>query len=176
MQRAAHLALEGGVDDLMLLHPRLALERGRNHCRGIVIAVAAQVLALACAGEADEAVDDLLRSCAAGTIGVNGVLTTKSELDAKLGESRGLILAVSQLGITGIIVVSPAFFALCYDERYAEAAVFAPLLAVSGWIIESCNCRRDTARNRVLEACTAACARATITTTTIRPGNCLSSP
>lgn len=57
-----------------------------------------------------------------------------SRVEAKLLESRRLILAVSQFGTIGIIVVSPWFFTLLYDSRYVDAAVFAPLLAGIAWI------------------------------------------
>lgn len=57
-----------------------------------------------------------------------------SRVEAKLLESRRLILAVSQFGTIGIIVLSPWFFTLLYDSRYVDAAVFAPLLAGSAWL------------------------------------------
>lgn len=57
-----------------------------------------------------------------------------SRVEAKLLESRRLILAVSQFGTVGIIVVSPWFFTLLYDSRYVDAAVFAPLLAGIAWL------------------------------------------
>ncbi len=44
MQLVAHPALQGLVDHLVLLHPALALERGRDDVRGIVVAVPAQIL------------------------------------------------------------------------------------------------------------------------------------
>ena len=43
MQLAAHLGLERLVDDLVLLHPRLAAEALRQHRRRIVVAIAGQV-------------------------------------------------------------------------------------------------------------------------------------
>ncbi len=57
-----------------------------------------------------------------------------SLLGIKLAESRALILAISQFGIVGIIIASPWFFTLLYDARYADAAIFAPLLAGTVWI------------------------------------------
>jgi O-antigen/teichoic acid export membrane protein len=57
-----------------------------------------------------------------------------SRLGDRLLESRGMILSVAQFGVAGVIVVSPAFFALCYDDRYAQAAVFAPMMAWATWI------------------------------------------
>ncbi|MCX5690843.1 MAG: oligosaccharide flippase family protein [Planctomycetota bacterium] len=53
--------------------------------------------------------------------------------NAKLLASRRLILAVSQFGTLGIIIVSPWFFTQLYDSRYADAAVFAPLLSAATW-------------------------------------------
>ena len=43
MQLAAHVALQRGIDDLVLLHPRLALERRGHDGRGVVIAVAGEI-------------------------------------------------------------------------------------------------------------------------------------
>src|SRR6185312_14737982 len=43
MQHSAHLPLECLVDQLMLLHARLALERWRDDRRGIVVAVAREI-------------------------------------------------------------------------------------------------------------------------------------
>src|SRR5436190_10452688 len=43
VQRATHLALQGLVNDLMLLNPGLAAEGFRDHGRGIMIAIAGQV-------------------------------------------------------------------------------------------------------------------------------------
>src|SRR6185295_6581093 len=59
MQLAAHLAFQGLVDELMLLHPRLAAERGRDHGRRIVVAVAGKV-ADRHHGVGDAATDQLL--------------------------------------------------------------------------------------------------------------------
>ena len=44
MQLAPHAAAQGLVNHLVLLHPRLALERGGHDMRRVVIAVAAQIL------------------------------------------------------------------------------------------------------------------------------------
>ena len=44
VQILAHLGLEGIVDDLVLLDPRLAAEYFRDHGCGIMIAVAGEVL------------------------------------------------------------------------------------------------------------------------------------
>jgi len=57
-----------------------------------------------------------------------------SRVEAKLLESRRLILAISQFGTLGIVVVSPWFFTLLYDNRYLDAAVFAPMLAGVAWL------------------------------------------
>src|SRR5271157_5645135 len=46
VQVAAHLALERRIDHLVLLHLALALEGGRDDARGVVIAVARQILYL----------------------------------------------------------------------------------------------------------------------------------
>src|SRR5215510_12530889 len=43
MKLAAHLGLEGFVDDLMLLHPRLAAKALGQHGGGIVVAIAGQI-------------------------------------------------------------------------------------------------------------------------------------
>src|SRR5262245_49265645 len=43
MQHAAHLALERLIHQLMLLHPRLALERWRDDRRGIMITIAGEI-------------------------------------------------------------------------------------------------------------------------------------
>ena len=43
VQRAAHLAFERLVDDLVLLHPRFAAEGLGDDGRGIVVAVAGEV-------------------------------------------------------------------------------------------------------------------------------------
>src|SRR6202165_2193627 len=43
VERAAHLPLQGLVDQLMLLHPRLAAEGFGDHGGGIMIAVAGEV-------------------------------------------------------------------------------------------------------------------------------------
>lgn len=57
-----------------------------------------------------------------------------ARLADRLLESRAMILSVAQFGVAGVVVVSPAFFALCYDDRYAQAAVFAPMMAWATWI------------------------------------------
>ena len=57
-----------------------------------------------------------------------------SRLADRLLESRGMILSVAQFGVAGVVVVSPSFFALCYDDRYSQAAVFAPMMAWATWI------------------------------------------
>ncbi|MEI7657136.1 MAG: oligosaccharide flippase family protein [Phycisphaerae bacterium] len=57
-----------------------------------------------------------------------------ARLSDRLLESRAMILSVAQFGVAGVVVVSPAFFALCYDDRYAQAAVFAPMMAWATWI------------------------------------------
>jgi len=57
-----------------------------------------------------------------------------SRIEARLLESRRLLLAVSQFGALGIVIVSPWFFTLLYDSRYANAAVFAPMLAGVAWL------------------------------------------
>ncbi len=44
MQFAAHAAAQGGVDELVLLDARFARECGRYHRRGIVVAVAREVV------------------------------------------------------------------------------------------------------------------------------------
>ena len=43
MEHTAHAALQGLIDHLVLLHPRLALEGRRDHPRRIVIAVTGEV-------------------------------------------------------------------------------------------------------------------------------------
>src|SRR5262245_39835626 len=43
VQRAAHLSAQRVIDHLMLLHPRFAAERGGDHGRRIVIAIAGEV-------------------------------------------------------------------------------------------------------------------------------------
>jgi len=57
-----------------------------------------------------------------------------SRMEAKLLESRRLILAVSQFGTLGIVILSPWFFTLLYDNRYVDAATFAPMLAGVAWL------------------------------------------
>jgi O-antigen/teichoic acid export membrane protein len=68
------------------------------------------------------------------------VRTDRPALQAKLTEARGVILATSQFGIVGVILVSPWFFKYIYDDRYIEAAHFAPLLAIAVWfsILHAC--------------------------------------
>jgi O-antigen/teichoic acid export membrane protein len=68
------------------------------------------------------------------------VRTDRQALQAKLTEARGVILAASQFGIVGVILVSPWFFKYLYDDRYIEAAHFAPLLAIAVWfsILHAC--------------------------------------
>jgi O-antigen/teichoic acid export membrane protein len=68
------------------------------------------------------------------------VRTDRQALQAKLTEARGVILAASQFGIVGVILVSPWFFKYLYDDRYLEAAHFAPLLATAVWfsILHAC--------------------------------------
>jgi len=53
---------------------------------------------------------------------------------SRLLESRRLILAVSQAGVLGIIIIAPWFFRHGYDVRYADAVRLTPLLALSVWI------------------------------------------
>lgn len=53
---------------------------------------------------------------------------------SSLIESRRLILSVCQFGVVCIIVGSPWFFVFLYDERYSNAGVLAPLLALTVWI------------------------------------------
>jgi O-antigen/teichoic acid export membrane protein len=62
------------------------------------------------------------------------VRTDREALQAKLTEARGVILAAAQFGIVGVILVSPWFFKYLYDDRYIEAAHFAPLLAIAVWL------------------------------------------
>ena len=57
-----------------------------------------------------------------------------SRLGDRLLESRAMILSVAQFGVAGVVVVSPAFFGLCYDDRYALASIFAPMMAWAAWI------------------------------------------
>ena len=56
-----------------------------------------------------------------------------SRVEAKLLESRRLILAISQFGVIGIVLVSPWFFRLLYDVRYADASIMTPLLSGMMW-------------------------------------------
>src|SRR4029077_8716261 len=46
VQGAPHAALQRAIDELMLLHARLALEGGRFHRSGVMVAVAGKVLDL----------------------------------------------------------------------------------------------------------------------------------
>jgi O-antigen/teichoic acid export membrane protein len=62
------------------------------------------------------------------------VRTDREALQAKLTEARGVILAAAQFGIVGVILGSPWFFKYLYDDRYVEAAHFAPLLAIAVWL------------------------------------------
>jgi len=55
------------------------------------------------------------------------------EFRAKFFSSRDPILAIAQLGTVGMIVVGPWFFKHVYDQRYIEAAFFAPWLAFAIW-------------------------------------------
>src|SRR5262249_21272855 len=43
VEDAAHLALERGIDELMLLHARLAAEARRDHRRSIVVAISREI-------------------------------------------------------------------------------------------------------------------------------------
>src|SRR6185312_12491290 len=43
VEHAAHLSLQRLVNDLVLLHPRLAPERFRDHRRGVMVAVAGEI-------------------------------------------------------------------------------------------------------------------------------------
>jgi len=56
-----------------------------------------------------------------------------SRLGARLLESRRLLLALMQFGTIAIVLVSPWFFTLLYDQRYVQAAIFAPILACAAW-------------------------------------------
>jgi len=56
-----------------------------------------------------------------------------ASMGTKLRQSRGLILAVSQFAVAGIIIAAPWFFRVLYDDRYAEAATYTPLLAATTW-------------------------------------------
>jgi hypothetical protein len=44
MKHAAHLILQGGVDDLVLLHPRLAAKGLGNDLGRMMVAVAREIL------------------------------------------------------------------------------------------------------------------------------------
>lgn len=68
------------------------------------------------------------------------VRTDRNALQSKLAEARGVILATSQFGIVGVILISPWFFKYLYDDRYIAAAHFAPLLATAVWfsILHAC--------------------------------------
>jgi len=57
----------------------------------------------------------------------------REALRAKFLKSRDAILAICQLGTVVLLVGSPWFFRLIYDERYIDAAIFAPLLAGTAW-------------------------------------------
>ena len=46
MQHAAHIALERGINHLVLLHARLALEGGGFDGGGVVVAIACEILNL----------------------------------------------------------------------------------------------------------------------------------
>lgn len=58
----------------------------------------------------------------------------RSALHSKLLESRGVLLAVAQLGFSGFIACAPWFFEIIYDPRYAAAAQYSPLLAGVVWV------------------------------------------
>jgi len=58
----------------------------------------------------------------------------RGALHGKLLESRGAILAVSQLGFAGFIACAPLFFEIIYDPRYAAAGQYSPLMAGVVWI------------------------------------------
>lgn len=51
-----------------------------------------------------------------------------------LTEARAVILKVALFLLAGLALLSPAFFHILYDERYAEAAWMAQLLTVPMWI------------------------------------------
>jgi O-antigen/teichoic acid export membrane protein len=56
-----------------------------------------------------------------------------SGTESELLTSRRLLLTVAQFGTVGLIVMAPCFFVFLYNERYAEASAFAPLLAMAAW-------------------------------------------
>ena len=58
----------------------------------------------------------------------------RGALHGKMLESRGAILAVSQLGFSGFIACAPWFFETVYDPRYGAAAQYSPLLAGVVWV------------------------------------------
>jgi O-antigen/teichoic acid export membrane protein len=55
------------------------------------------------------------------------------QLDSRLKEARGAVLAAAQFSVCGVMLFSPWFFWYLYDARYADAAHFTPFLAVSTW-------------------------------------------
>jgi O-antigen/teichoic acid export membrane protein len=57
----------------------------------------------------------------------------RQTLHGRFLESRDAILAVVQLGIAAVVLPSPWFFHLLYDDRYSAASLYAPLLAGAIW-------------------------------------------
>lgn len=57
----------------------------------------------------------------------------RETLHVKFLESRDALLAVSQLGISLVVIGGPLFFEFIYDPRYNQAALFCPLLAITVW-------------------------------------------
>jgi hypothetical protein len=81
MQHAAHVPLQGGIDHLVLLHTRLALEGRRNHGRGIMVAVAGEVLDLDLTASGNAAL--IMRSISLASIAmVNFAPQVKTTLSA----------------------------------------------------------------------------------------------
>ena len=53
----------------------------------------------------------------------------------RLLQIRSLVLPVAASAVVGVVMVSPWFFTVFYDDRYADAVWIAPLICASAWVL-----------------------------------------